>query len=289
MSSPSPSFVWLNGRIVLTARASVNVLDRGLQYGDGLFETLRVYQGKVFALQEHLARLRASARFLGIPIPRIAWTSALDELLRRNRLSGEAWVRIVLTRGPAAPGLLPPRKPRPTLLLLAGKLDPSLARRSRGGVRVELLPFATEGPLAGHKALHYLPAMLAKQLAHRHRAYEGLYVDARGILSEGATSNLFLIRGRTLWTPTTRGILPGVTRGKVIDLARRHPCLEVAERKLRAQALLTADEAFLSSSLAEIVPIIRVGSHRVGDGKPGAMTRALQAAYRRMVDETLAV
>ncbi len=289
MSNEAPRFVWLNGKIVSTASAGVNVLDRGLQYGDGLFETLRVYRGQVFALQEHLARLRASARFLGIPVPRIAWSRSLNELLKGNRLSGDAWVRIVLTRGSAAPGLLPPRKPQPTLLLLAGELDPSLARRARVGVRVELLPFATEGPLAGHKTLHYLPAMLAKQLAHRHGAYEGLYVDARGYLSEGATSNLFVVRGQMLLTPPTRGILPGVTRSKVLDLASGHPHLGVAERNLRVQALLTADEAFLSSSLAEIVPILRVGSHRIGSGKPGTITRALQVAYRGMTEETFAV
>ncbi len=281
-----PAYVWLDGKVVRADRACVSVFDRGLQYGDGLFETLRVYDGQVFAVDEHLARLRASARFLDLPVPRRSWDAAIAELLDRNALRDDAWVRIVLTRGPAAPALLPPNRVKPTLILLAGRLDPRLIKLARRGVRVELLPFAVEGPLAGHKILSYLPALLGKRIARRHDAYEGLYVDRRGRLSEGTTSNIFVVDRDKIVTPAEVGILPGVTRRKVIELARRLG-FSVRETAVRADVLTNAGEAFLSSSLAEIVPIIGVGEHRVGSGKPGRITAQLQAAYKTMVRETL--
>jgi len=157
---------------------------------------------------------------------------------------------------------------------------------ARRGVRVELLPFAVEGPLAGHKILSYLPALLGKKTARGRGAYEGLYVDRRGRLSEGTTSNLFVVNRGRISTPAPVGILPGVTRRKVIELSRRLG-LSVQEAAIRADALANAGEAFLSSSLAEIVPIIRVGEHRIGSGKPGRITAQLQDAYRAMLRETL--
>lgn len=281
--SELPSHVFLNGRIVAAARARISVFDRGLQYGDGLFETLRVYRGQVFALAQHLDRLRGSADLLGIPLPGIDWHDAMRRLLAAQRLAhDDAWIRLVVTRGPAAPGLLPPSEPKPTVLILAGALDPTLAMRRRRGVRVELLPFASTGMLAGHKTLDYLPALLGKRWAQRRGAYEGLYVDARQRLSEGTTSNVFVVRARTLLTPATRGILPGVTRSLVLELAATAG-LRVRETTLRCDELQRADEAFLSSSLAEIVPIVRVGRARVATGKPGPVTRTLQAAYGAMV------
>lgn len=286
MHNEMPEYVLLNGKVVGSQRAKVSVFDRGLLYGDGLFETLRVYDGQVFALDEHLARLHASARFLSLAVPQLDWHPALARLLAKNGLTGNAWIRIVLTRGTAVPSLLPPAHARPTSIVLAGELDPSLAKHARRGVRVELLPFAVEGLLAGHKTLSYVPAMLGKQIARQHGAYEGLYVDARNHLSEGTTSNLFLVIGDTVVTPPLRGILPGVTRGKVIALCRDLG-LPVREKPVRSHALVDATEIFLSSSLAEIIPVVRVGEQPIAAQRPGPVTRQLQTAYQRMLRDAL--
>ncbi|HVN84917.1 MAG TPA: aminotransferase class IV [Candidatus Binatia bacterium] len=277
--------VFLNRRFVAAARARVSVFDRGLLYGDGLFETLRVYRGEVFALDTHLARLRASAVFLGIPLPRLDWTEIIGALVQRNRLMvRDASVRITLTRGPASPGLVPPRRPHPTVLIVAAPLAGNIARAQRRGVRVTLLPLARAADvLAGHKLLNYVPAILGRIAAASRNAFEALYVDERKQLSEGTTSNLFIVRDGHLFTPPApRGVLPGITRRLVIDLAR-HERMPVHERTLRVPDLLAASEAFCTSSLIEIVPIVRVDDGAIATATPGPITRLLQRRYRAMV------
>ncbi|MBI4514215.1 MAG: aminotransferase class IV [Deltaproteobacteria bacterium] len=283
--------VFINGRLLPAARARVSVFDRGLLYGDGLFETVRTYRGSAFALDDHLARLHASARWLRIPVPQLDWPRQIGALLRRNRLdAGDATVRITLTRGAARPGLLPPRLVRPTLLMTAAAIAPAVARAQRRGVRVALLPFARAGVLAGHKLLDYVPAILGRVIAHRHRAFEGLYVDGEGRLSEGTTCNLFLCRhGRLLTPPLTGGpeVLPGVTRRLVVQLAASAK-IAMEERALSVKDLAAADEAFCTSSVIEIVPIIRAGERQVGSGRPGALTRRLQRLYAEIVARAIA-
>lgn len=280
--------VYLNGRLIAAARARLSVFDRGLLYGDGLFETVRAYGGRVMALDAHLDRLRTSARSLHLPVPALDWSGQIAALLERNRLGmQDASVRITLTRGPARPGLLPPTPCRPTILMTAAPIDPAIAPAQRRGVKVILLPFARDKALGAHKLLSFVPAILGRLLAKPQRAFEGLYVDQRGRLSEGTTSNLFIVRGGRLITPPLRsGVLPGVTRRLVIDLARAAG-LGVRERSLFTAELRDADEAFCTSSLIEIMPIVRVGTATIGYGKPGPMTRRLQRLYRDMVARAL--
>jgi len=275
--------VFLDGRLVNAAGARVSAFDRGLLYGDGLFETLRSYQGRLFALDRHLARLRGTARWLGIPVPTMDWRRQISAVLRRNRLLGvDASVRITLTRGPAAPGLLPPAHPRPTVLIICAGVPATLAGVQRRGARVALLPFTRGGVIAGHKLLDYVPAILGRVLARRQRAFEGLFVDARGYLSEGTTSNLFVVRRGRLLTPPLdgeAGVLPGVTRSLVIAVATAAG-IRVQERRLRVSDLVGADEAFLTASMAEVVPIVRVGVQAIAAGRPGLLTRRVQELYR---------
>lgn len=275
--------VFLDGRLVNAAGARVSAFDRGLLYGDGLFETLRSYQGRLFALDRHLARLRGTARWLGIPVPAMDWRRQISAVLRRNRLLGvDASVRITLTRGPAAPGLLPPAHPRPTVLIICAGVPATLAGVQRRGARVALLPFTRGGVIAGHKLLDYVPAILGRVLARRQRAFEGLFVDARGYLSEGTTSNLFVVRRGRLLTPPLdgeAGVLPGVTRSLVIAVATAAG-IRVQERRLRVSDLVGADEAFLTASMAEVVPIVRVGVQAIAAGRPGLLTRRVQELYR---------
>ncbi|MFI5396758.1 MAG: aminotransferase class IV [Candidatus Binatia bacterium] len=288
MSVPIPKFVHLNGRLLAASRAQISVFDRGLLYGDGLFETLRAYKGRPFGLHEHLSRLQTSASFLGIALPHQPWQKDIAVLLQRNKLLGtDAWVRITLTRGVAAPGLLPPSRIHPTVIISAGPLDPTIAKAQRRGAQVALLPFARYGVLAEHKILNYLPAVLGKVIAARHGAFEGLFVDADGLVTEGTTSNIFVWRHMQLIAPPTGGILPGLTRRLVMEAATADG-LRVTERPLTTHDLLDADEAFITSSLAEVVPIIAVDARSIGNGQVGPRTQRMQRLYRQMVDHALA-
>jgi branched-subunit amino acid aminotransferase/4-amino-4-deoxychorismate lyase len=283
----SALFVNLDGRLLPATRAHVNVFDRGLLYGDGLFETLRAYRGKPFQLDVHMARLDSSARFLGIVPPRREWRADIEALLRRNRLmTTDAWVRITITRGVAAPGLLPPVRARPTVIIAAGRIDRSLRQAQNRGVSVILLPFTRNGFLAEHKILNYLPAVLGKVIAARHQAFEALFVTADGHVTEGTVCNVFVWRNDRLVTPPATGILPGITRRIVIEAAIADG-YRVAEQPLSTAGLLSADEAFLTSSLAEIVPITAVENQKIATAQVGPRTWRLQQIYRQIVDQAL--
>jgi D-amino acid aminotransferase len=281
-------YVFLNGRLVAAGRAGVSVYDRGLLYGDGLFETMRAYRGSVFAIEEHFHRLRTSADILGLPVAARDWPATIGLLLARNRLARrDASVRLTITRGPAAPGvLLPPDAVRSTTIIMAQPLDASIARRQRAGIKAALLPFAPRGFLREHKSLDYLPAVVGRVLASYQGADEGLFVRPDQVVTEGTTSSLFIVRDGVLCTPPARDILPGITRAKVLELAHAHR-LPFAERELTTADLRLAQEAFATSSIAEIVPIVALDNAPVGSGRPGPLTRRLQDLYRDAVAQYL--
>jgi D-amino acid aminotransferase len=277
------SYVHLNGRLVVAADAKVSVFDRGLQFGDGLFETLRAYCGRPFALDQHLERMRRSAAMLEMQIPQRPWARDIEALVRKNRLAGvDARVRITITRGTAPLSPVPPPGLKPTVIITATEVDSEVERLQRRGARVILLPFARGGALAGHKALNYLPAVLGKMAAQRRRAFEALFVGPGRRLSEGTTSNVFVWHRGRLCTPPTHGILPGVTRHFVLQLAAAQG-VRVVEKRLAVTDLLEAEEAFLTGSVAEIIPIINAEGQRIGSGRPGVLTRLLQRCYHEMV------
>lgn len=285
--SHEASWVHLNGRLVAAAKAKVSALDRGLLYGDGLFETVRVYRGVPFALEEHVARLNNSSHLLGIVLPAIDWRERIHTLLARNRLlHTDARVRMTVTRGVGPLGLLPPTDAEPTLLITAEPVGDHMKKLQKSGVAAILLPFGREGFLAEHKTLDYLPGVLGRTLAARHQAYEALYVTATGRVTEGTTSNLFIVRGGRLSTPPIRGILPGVTRAHVIDLAEAAG-IPVAHQTLSLRTLGTVDEAFLTSSTAEVLPLVRLDDHPVGSGHVGPVTRRVQRLYQSFVAQRL--
>jgi branched-subunit amino acid aminotransferase/4-amino-4-deoxychorismate lyase len=281
--------VYLNGRFLPASAAYVRAEDRGILYGDGLFETIRVYRGRPFALDAHLLRLRRAGERTRLRIPGGStwWAATIVELLRRNRLDAkDAAVRLTITRGiDAGLGLLPPRRPRQTVLVSARPVAPHLAKWQRRGVAVVLLPFSpgSRGYLSGVKTTDYLTALLGKAIAHEQGAFEGIYCTSAGRVLEGTTSNLFVIRGNLLVTPPlAAGILPGITRAEVLGLARRAG-LRPRERALHVRELQTADEAFLTASTIEIVPIRTVNRSRVGHGHP--KTRELQTLFRLVISK----
>jgi D-amino acid aminotransferase len=276
--------VFLNGNYLPAQKAVVSVYDRGLLYGDGLFETMRAYKGKVFALPEHLRRLRRSADVLGIPLPEEDWSAVITELLRRNQLTGvDAWVRLTVTRGSQAPKVLPTETLQPTYFVLVRAVDPELADKQRDGVAVKLLPYSRFGFVPELKSLNYLPAVIGKVLAAQHGADEGIFVRSGRYVTEGTTSSLFVVRRNALWTTPVGGILPGITRGIVINLASKAK-LKVVEKQITSTDLLRSPEAFLTSSLVEILPVVQVDKTRLGDAAPGPVTRQLQELYRSAVE-----
>jgi D-amino acid aminotransferase len=278
--------VWLNGRVVDARAARISALDRGLLHGDGVYDTWRTYGGRPFALAAHLRRLTAAARRLRLPTPgpRAAWDVRTRLLLRRNALDDGA-LRLTITRGAAGTAPMPSARVPPTRLLTVRPLPATLAALQARGVAVVLLPFGRDaGPDWGDvKLVGHASAVAGKMLAERHGAFDGLYVTRDRLVTEATTANVFAVARGVLVTPPADGtILRGVTRDLVLALARRAG-VRVREAALPVDRLPRADELFLTASTIEIVPVGRVGGRRVGDGRPGPVTRALQTAYRDAV------
>ena len=282
--------VYLNGRYVQAERAKVSAFDRGFSYGDGLFETIRTYNGWVFALERHLGRLKKGADQIGIPFEGDAgaWRRVMSALLRRNRLQTvDASFRLTVTRGSdVLRSLLPSDEPSsPTLLLVARPLDAGIAERQQAGVGAMTVHWGDPFNPLQIKSLDYLYNMLATSQAKREGAQEALFVGVDGCVIEGATSNVFSVSQGLLTTPPeSSGLLPGITREVVIELAKGE-CVTVHEAPVPLEALLSADEAFLTGSLREITPLIVINGSRIGSGSPGSVTRRLQRRYREAVEK----
>ena len=281
-------FVWLDGELVRTDRARVSAFDRGFLFGDGVFETLRCQERQPLFWKPHHDRLRRSLRRFAIDAPGWDLRSAIVSLLDACLMS-DAAVRVTVTRGVEAT-LAPSSGLPPTTLITAREVDPALGQLRDSGIAAIRLPFGhgTGGITTGHKTLAYLPSVLGSARARRSGAREALFVEADGTVSEGTTSNLFASIGGELRTPPLEsGCLPGVTRSLVMMLARRagHP---IEERPIAADELDHTDELFVTGSVAEVLPVVRLDGRPVASGRPGELTRLLQASYERLVRRTLA-
>lgn len=263
-------------------RATVPVLDRGLLLGDGIFETVRVKDGAPEYFEDHYARFADSAKAVRLRLP---WT--LEELstqcagvCRRSHLA-DASVRITLTRG-AYRGTLSDTGDPPRLVVTcacASHLEPQLYAK---GVAVSIASFPKVHAIDPRvKATAYLPAVLARLEADEQGCYESMFLDARGRILELSTASFFAVKeGRILTPPLRLGILSGVTRRAVLRLARAQG-LKAQEAVLRPSDLETWDEAFLTSAVRGIIPIVKLGGKRVGTGRPGPLTKALMAEFAR--------
>jgi len=287
--------VYLNGAYMEAAEARVSLFDGGYLHGDGLYETLRLYAGRPFDLDGHLARLTRELALLGYrwrPDP-VAVGAIFTELAQRNGLLGvDARARLTISRGgsPEDPAPLAPAADLPeTISAWTVPLPPDLAAWQADGVAVCVMksPFA-RGNFPQLKTLNTLPPVMALRFAQVEGCQEAILIDRQGKLLEGATSNLFLVHGHRVTTPPARlGLLAGRTRALVLRLAGAAG-LEVAESACDRRDLLTADEAFLSGSVKEIVPIVRADGRTIGTGLPGPVTRDLQERYRHGVADSLA-
>lgn len=277
--------VLLDGVLLDPPDAKVSIFDRGFLYGDSVYEVVRTYDGRPFALGEHLQRLAWSAARLGIvlPVPLETLGAEVESCLRAAG-NPDSYIRIVVTRGAGEIGLDPGLAVDPVRLVIVRSLPPQDPRLYAEGAKVALVvPMrepAEATPDGSPKTGNYLPNVLAVGEAKRRGAYEALLVDREGRVLEGASSNVFVVRGGALATPPlTEGILEGITRKHVLAIAAT---LGVAtgEVALRAEDLRTADEVFITSTVREIVPVTDVDGVRIGDGRPGALTRRITETFR---------
>lgn len=277
MSGP---WVWLDGALVRENAARISPADRGFLLGDGLFETMRAYGGRPFRLADHLARLEAGAARIGLELPDDL-RDAVAVTLEANDLDNAA-VRITVSRGVTGPGLTPPLEAEPTVLVTARAYRPRAEWYTHG-----IAANFASGRLdehrasAGLKQLGYLDGVLALREARAAGAEDALLLDTEGHVAEAAASNLFVVVGGVLRTPPLScGILPGITRAVVLELAAARG-LATREEPLTPATVSTAEEAFLTSSLRELVPLTRLSGRTLGNGSPGAITRALLEDYQR--------
>jgi branched-chain amino acid aminotransferase len=260
----------------------VSVYDRGFLYGDSVFETVRTYGGEPFALAEHLARLERSAARVGIamPVPAADFGMEIRVAVRAAR-NPESYARAMLTRGSGPLGLDPALAGAPLRVVLVEPFTPLPASLYRDGIAVVTVRTERAADAAqGAKVGNYLGSLLALKEAKARGAQEALILDAAGRVVEGTTSNVFVVRGGAITTPPEQaGILAGITRAHLIELAGElgRP-LHLAE--LTPADLASADEVFISSSLREVLPVVRVDDRAIADGRPGPVTRALHAAFR---------
>jgi branched-chain amino acid aminotransferase len=279
--------VYLNGRFVPKEEATVSVFDHGFLYGDGIYETMRAYTGRFFLLERHLARLRCSADavFLTLPMPIDKISAVLYESLKVNRLD-EAYVRLHISRGPGEIGLDPGLCPDPTVVIVAKPFKAYPPEYYDRGVPVSIVKTRRNHPLALNpsiKGTNFLNNILAKIEANKAGAYEGIMLNWEGFVAEGTISNIFMVKGGVLRTPALSvGILEGVTRGLVLDLARNEK-IPVQEAAFGPQELIGADECFITNSTMEIMPVTLIDGKPVGSNGPGPVTASLMKAYRHEV------
>jgi branched-chain amino acid aminotransferase len=279
--------VSLDGALLTPEEAKVSVYDRGFLYGDAVFEVLRTYGGRPFALDEHLARLRRSAErvFIVLPVGEAVLGREVEAAVgaARRDAGGEAYVRIVVTRGSGPLSLDPDTASRPLRVILVEPVAPPPREAYARGIAVALVATrraADDTAASGAKVTNYLANLLAVREARARGAVEALIVDARGHVVEGASSNVFVVHaGRIATPPESAGILAGITRAHVLRAARELG-VPVDERELSRADLTGADEVFVTSSIRELLSVVRVDDHAVGDGAPGPVARALHRRFR---------
>ncbi len=276
------SLVWVNGSLVEAADARISTTDRGFTLGDGLFETMRITNGRIIRLDAHLDRLRRSARRIGLACPEPLEAAIASALGANEAVEGS--VRLTLTRGPSMPGLRVVHGESPTIVITVRPYTPDVSQ-SRDGVRAIIASgcLNERGSAAGLKHLGYLEAILAQREADAAGVDEAILLDTRGNLAEAAAANIFVVVDGELLTPSLdSGILPGITRATALGLAAEAG-ISAREQSLLPAVLQHAQEAFITSSLREIVPLVAVDGRSVGTGKPGPLTRRIQQAYTQLV------
>ena len=280
--------IYIDGKYYSERDAKVSVFDHGLLYGDGVFEGIRAYNGRVFKLREHIDRLFASAKaiLLNIPISHAAMMKAVVDTCRTNRIR-DGYVRLVVTRGVGTLGLNPNRCKRPSVIIIAGKIQLYPADYYIKGMEIVTVPTTRNLHSALNpaiKSLNYLNNILAKIEANQAGCEEAVMLNAEGFVAECTGDNLFIVKNGHLYTPQlSAGALYGITRGTVIELAEAAG-YKVSEPNLTRYDLFNCDECFLTGTGAEMVPVTKIDGRVIGNGKPGRVTKELTANYHALTN-----
>jgi branched-chain amino acid aminotransferase len=291
-SAPQASMslkVYINGQLLDKENAKISVYDHGLLYGDGVFEGMRSYGGKVFRLNQHLDRLWNSAKtiWLDIPMSRDDIAKAVNDTLAANQIK-DGYIRLVVTRGAGTLGLDPNRCSDPQVIIITDKIELYPEDFYRNGLEIVTASTMRNHPGALNpriKSLNYLNNILAKIEGLKAGCIEALMLNQKGEVAEATGDNIFLVRDGILQTPPLdAGILEGITRDAVIELARTAR-IEVREMPLTRHDVYIADECFLTGSAAEVIPVVKIDNRTIGDGKPGPITRDLIARFRKLTRE----
>ncbi len=281
--------VYINGTFVPQDDAKISVFDHGLLYGDGVFEGLRSYRGKIFRLREHIVRLYESAKaiWLEIPMSQDEMCDAVNDAVRVNKID-DGYVRLVVTRGAGTLGLDPNRCSNPQVIIIADAISLYPKELYEKGLEIVTVSVQRNHPAALSariKSLNYLNNILAKIEGLQAGCIEALMLNHKGEVAECTGDNIFLVHRGVLLTPSLEaGILAGVTREAVIELAG-DAGIAVREGPLIKHDVYIADECFLSGTAAEIVPVVRVDSRTIGTGKPGPVTRDLEKRFKKLTQE----
>lgn len=279
-----PQQVYINGAFVSAEDAKVSVWDHGFLYGDGVFEGIRAYAGRVFRLNQHLERLYDSAKSirLSIPMPQQEMHRVILETCGRNEIS-DGYIRVVVSRGKGDLGLDPRKCSNPSIVVIADKIKLYPEEKYNNGLQViissvrRMPPESLDSKI---KSLNYLNNILAKIEANTTDADEAIMLNGNGFVTECTAENIFVYKDGVLRTPGRYvGILEGVTRGVVIELAHRNNIV-VEETMINPHDLFVADEVFLTGTGAELIPVVSISGRAVGDGKPGPVYKNLLKQFR---------
>ena len=280
-----PATVNVNGRITAERDAVIPVFDHGFLYGEGVYETLRTYNGRLFLYERHMRRLRNSARMIELELPFTdeSLRAQITETINAADLGGsEAYLRVLVTRGVGDLTYNLNATPKPSVVIIAKPMPAPSAELYQTGVKVALVDVVRNHPQSVNpviKSNNLLNSALAAQEAFRRGAFEAVMRNYRGELTECATANLFIVRNDAVLTPPLKcGLLPGITREFVVELGRELG-IDVLERVLRDEDLFDADEAFLTSTTREVLPIVAVDDRTIGTGKPGPSSASCWATF----------
>ncbi len=278
--------IYIDGKYCGERDAKISVFDHGLLYGDGLFEGIRAYNGRVFKLKEHIDRLFCSAKsiLLKLPMAHAEIMAAVVETCRRNRIR-DGYIRLVVTRGVGTLGLNPNRCKKPSVIIIADKMQLYPVEFYERGMEIVTVPTTRNLHSALNpaiKSLNYLNNILAKIEANNAGCEEAVMLNAEGFVAECTGDNIFIVKeGSLLTPPLSAGALYGITRQVVMELAVQSG-LKVGEPNLTRHDLFNADECFLTGTGAELVPIVKIDGRVIGTGKPGRITGELVAQYRTL-------
>ncbi len=284
------ALVYIDGKYYPRSEAKVSVFDHGLLYGDGVFEGIKSYNGVVFQLNEHLDRIYFSAKaiMLDMPLPKEEMAKVVLETIRKNNLK-DAYVRLVVTRGVGDLGLDPRKCPKPSVIIITVPTlqlyDEEKRRKGMNMIVASVRRDPVDATTHEVKSLNYLNSILAKLEANNVGADEAIILDTHGLVSEATAENVFIVKNNTIMTPpATSGPLAGITANVVKNVAKKLG-YTVAERAITVAEIYAADEAFLTGTAAELMPIREVNKRQIGEGKMGPVTERLLKEFSTFVKD----